>query len=174
MAGKSNKLLLIVVAVVAVVIICIAAGFIVLSSDDDSDEAEENTYWFYIGYGHYASSTIQNGWISAEGDNALDGLYNALDENDIDYYINNGWITSINNVEPVWDDNSAEGWGNWMWTADGFDDSAEGWEWMQTAISETTTGKAYYIFVIEYDTETYDPQYDPHTVSGWKNGGPFA
>ena len=163
-----KKLLIAIVAVVIIVIICIAAGIIVLNKDNK----KEDTYWYYIDYGAYETSTATNGWISAESGNALDGLNQALSDagvintNDIS---SNGWINTINGVTP--DSNNGESWYTWAW-------SGSTWTELTDTLGNVD-GTLFYIGVTGY-TVGPAPDYvttieiDPNVTTGWQGEGPFA
>jgi len=166
----NNAVLFLVVGLLVGVAAGAAVGYFMWNSSDD----DETTYWYYIDYADYATSTVKNGWISAESDTVVHGLFKALDANKIEYAISeSGWITSINGVEPTWDATSSESWGSWIWTVDKYTPQTA---WEKCNGLDVTIGNTFYIVVTSYNPTTYEmlDGQDPDSKSAWKNGGPFA
>ncbi|MCL2148589.1 MAG: hypothetical protein FWH47_04555 [Methanomassiliicoccaceae archaeon] len=172
------KKAVVIVAVVLVVVVVAAAAFFMLSNNSD-DNSKKNTYWYYIDYGDYETSTVANGWISGEGNNAYEGICSALDGLGITFDIPDsglmeGFIIEINGVEPDWSA-TGDSWSQFVWTGGTDSSISDGWEEMGTGITGVTTSQnIFYFGVTEFDSVTYEPTLDPNTTTGWQDGGPFA
>ncbi|MCL2295658.1 MAG: hypothetical protein FWC29_01070 [Methanomassiliicoccaceae archaeon] len=161
---KNNAILFLVVGILVGAAVGIAAGYVIGNSSSNE------TYWYYIDYGDYATSATENGWISAESDTVINGLFKALDKKGVEYEITDtGWITSINGVYPVWDASTSDSWGSWIWTINGY--TAYG-AWAKNSGFDVTLGTIFFIGVTGYDKD-YNPTLDPNDEAGWKTGGPF-
>jgi hypothetical protein len=169
---KNRAILFLVVGLIVGIIVGVAVGYAAFNNNSDNEETE-TTYWYYIDYGDYATSSTENGWISAESDTVLNGLFEALHDNGIDYAISDtGWITSINGIAPVWDANHSDSWASWVWTANSDNTSLEGWA--STTGLDVTLGTTFYLAATTFDPDTYQVIMNPNDESGWQDGGPFA
>jgi len=160
MAAKSNKTLLIAVVVIVVIIIVCAAAYVLLKNNNNDNNNNGTEYWFYMDYG---ANNADNGWVSADSTTTpLDALFSALDSDGITYDIgSDGWITSINNIEPDWNA-TGESWYTWGWSED------SGWTSLDVTLADAT-GTVYYLGLSTFDSD-YNALFTP-TV---QDGGPFA
>jgi len=173
MEGKSNVAVIGVVCLIIGILVGVGIGYAVFHSSNDNNSTEE-TYWYYIDYGTYQSSTATDGWISAQSGNAFDGLNQALANNGMtDNSISNtGWITKINGVAP--DSSQPESWYTWVFT--GTTGNSVVGTWIDpSAVLGQSVGTVFYIglstFSADWITTYMDPNKPP---TNWASGGPFA
>ncbi|MDR1954726.1 MAG: hypothetical protein LBP82_02085 [Candidatus Methanoplasma sp.] len=181
-----NTVLFLIVGIVVVAVAAVAIYHVFNNGNSDVDDGgsvdDGTTYWFYLDYSIYETSTIKNGWISGKGGNALEGLFTALKDKEIPYEIPTsggaaGFITSINEVDPIWDMTApaAYSWSQFIWAEDSFDVSLSGWEEMDVSIAGVTTSQnIFYLGVAQWDTSSFTCLFDPNTLTGWQTGGPSA
>ena len=168
---KKTVLIVAVVAVVAVV--CAATVFIVLSKDNNKDNnnevGEEQKYWFFI---DFRETDKQNMWISSpDGDNPLKGFLKALEINSSKFshapdIENDGWINSIDGVEPDFP-GTGESWYTWTWN-----EEDKTWNEMWTLLGDSTA-TIFYMSVTSFDSD-WSAVLKPGEQTGWQNKGPFA
>ena len=165
----------IIAAVVAVIVIVAAVGIYygMNNGNDGGDETPTgDKYYFYLdGMGDL------NGWYTGTGDNGTIALRNALDNEGIDYVIeDNGWIKQIGECIPT----NTQDFGTFVYTAKS---SASPWtDYFAAGPSATDAiGNIFYISFTKYtyNSETFVTTYDltPKTSADSQTilaTGPFA
>lgn len=188
MEGKTNVIVIGVVCLIVGILIGVGVGYAAWHNSNDNNSTEETTYWYYIDYNGNQNSagTATNGWVSAQSDNAFDGLIAALQSNGLTsttnmlstepgtYSFGNygmpAWINSINGVNPDWATTETS-WGSFILTVPANSDSASLYNiWMQTAGLDVSIGNVFYIAITSFvDNSPVLPD-----TTDAMSGGPFA
>jgi len=140
-----------------------AVGFVTGSHWMQNKNAEEknhlNYYGFYVDYGNYQTTELQNGWISGEVpySKPLDALKSMADI----VVSSNGELVSINGVEPD-ADHLGETWIIWLLPGYGFPPP----KWIEsgTTLNDLSMMYIFYLGVASRDPVTNTPSIDPNST----------
>ena len=163
MAGK------IIIAVIAVVVVALVGVAVFVAINANNDKGDDTTYWFFVDYGTFEDSNRVSQWYSTtEGSNASEALKKALHTAGIIYEIDDNWIISIQDVEPIWT-LTGDSWYTWPWK-----EVDSTWEAQTLGLSEAGKTIFYVAITGSGPAPDYTLTFDPNAVSYWKNAGPFA
>lgn len=179
----------------SVVAVCLIGGmliggfcaYVVLHESEGQSNfhvAKGTQFYYYIDYGQYETNSIHSGWISAVANNAVQGLFRALQQNGIPHDIvltgfNTATIKSVNNINPSLDSTAtvAYNWSLFVWTYSFNSYSSAGWQNIDTVSGVMLCGDTFYLGVTPWDNSNSTEHVcllDPNTTTGWSDGGPFS
>jgi len=165
---KSKNAVIAVAFLIVGILIGATAGYVAYSN---SNNYGPTIFWFYIDYGPYETSDLQNGWIPAQisGYYPLGALQKVTDttvDSDME-------LVSINGVAPKWDTTGGS-WVIWVWSPTSNAYGKGAWNQAESNLKLSTAGMVFYLGFTYIDLVTNAPSMDPNSMSGWQKEGPFA